>query len=315
MSPIEYRQASTDKIIKALSDGTAPWVKPWDENRVSIGMPFNAITQRAYHGGNALYLQCQLYEDPRWCTYKQAQSEGWQVRKGEQASVVEYWQWEKEERDADGEISKTKLESPKVFYAKVFNAKQMDHLPELVLSKGPEWQPELAAERILKNANPHLLHDQINRAFYVPSKDEIHLPSKTAFPTASRYYATVLHELGHWSGHESRLNRDLSSQYGTESYAREELRAELASYFLSAKTGIPHDPAQHAAYIQSWINILQNDHNEIFRAAKEAEKMTEYVLQFEQENQLVTSQTEHAHKLTNKKYINLKQVEEEALEC
>lgn len=94
-------------------------------------------------------------------------------------------------------------------------------------------------------------------------------------------------ELGHWTGHESRLGRDLANSFGTQKYAREELRAELSSYFISARIGIPHDTSQHAAYIDSWIQVLREDHNEIFRAAKEAEQITEYVLQFQQERHLI----------------------------
>ncbi len=287
MNPNDYRKDLTEKIIQALLDGTAPWVKPWDENKPILGLPFNAVSERSYHGGNSLWLQCQQCEDPRWCTYKQAQQQGWQVSKGERATAVEYWQWEEQKKDAGGNVTTVKLEHPRVFYAHIFNLQQMENAPMLVTTQGLKWQPEEAAERILRHANPMIFHDQQNRAFYSSSKDEIHLPIKELFPTAKQYYATALHELGHWTGHNSRLDRNLSNTFGSEEYAREELRAELSSFFVSAKIGIPHDPGQHAAYIDSWIKALREDHNEIFRAAKDAEQIMEYVLQFQQEKHLV----------------------------
>lgn len=285
MNPIDFRKELTARIIRQLEEGTAPWVKTWD-GAEHLGMPYNAVSKRPYHGGNCLWLQCQSYDDPRWCTYKQAQQQGWQVDRGEKATVVEYWQWEELQKDESGQSIRVKLDQPRVFYAHIFNAQQMKNVPALKVSHNHEWQPEEAAERIMRTANPKLLHDQLNRAFYSPGRDEIHLPARDQFPSSKMYYSVVLHELGHWTGHHSRLDRDLANTFGSDEYAREELRAELSSFFLSAHIGIPHDPTQHAAYIQSWIKVLHEDHNEIFRAAKEAERITEYVLEFQKEKRL-----------------------------
>lgn len=282
MNPSDYRKQLTKRIIEQLELGTAPWVQPWDERVVLQGQIHNMVTSRPYQGGNSLWLQCQGYSDPRWCTYKQAQEEGWQVQKGEKAAVVEYWKWEEQKRDESGKLVRVKLDVPRVFYAHVFNAVQIYGVPELVpVPLG--WEPEASADHILTASGASIVHDQNERAFYSPANDEIHLPPKQAFPGADRYYATALHELGHWSGHDSRLNRDLTSRFGSEGYAREELRAELASFFLASRLGIPHDPGNHAAYIGNWINVLSKDHNEIFRAARDAEKITEYVLQYQHE--------------------------------
>lgn len=290
MNPVDFRKKLTDQIIQQLEEGTAPWVKPWDENKALIGMPYNAVSERPYHGGNCLWLQCQPFDDPRWCTYKQAQQQGWQVSKGEKATVVEYWQWDEHKKDESGQTVRVKLEHPRVFYAHIFNVQQMENVPSLAPIEGHQWQVEESAEKILRGANPKLFHDQQNRAFYSPAKDEIHLPARELFPSATMYYATALHELGHWTGHSSRLGRDLTNTFGGQDYAREELRAELSSFFLSARIGIPHDPGQHAAYIDSWIQVLREDYNEIFRAAKDAERITEYVLEFQQEKRLVDEQ-------------------------
>lgn len=283
MSPTEYRKILTNRIIEQLETGTAPWIKPWDDRAVLHRQVHNMVTSRSYHGGNSLWLQCQGYVDPRWCTYKQAQQERWQVRKGEKAAVVEYWKWDEQKKDQAGKIVQIKLDVPKVFYAHVFNAAQIEGVPEAVPTV-LDWEPESAAEHILVASGAQIIHDQSDRAFYSAQRDEIHLPPKQAFLGADRYYSVALHELGHWSGHESRLGRDLSGLFGSEDYAREELRAELASFFLSSRLGVPHDPGNHAAYIDSWIKVLRQDHNEIYRAAKDAERITEFVLQYHQEH-------------------------------
>lgn len=284
MNPSDYRKQLTSRIIEQLESGIAPWVKPWNPDYLPSGLPHNAITMKNYQGGNRLWLHCQGYADPRWSTFKQAKEQGWQVRRGERASVVEYWQWEKDDKDASGNCVRLKLDLPKVFYAHVFNASQMDHVPERV-PPAKLWHGNVQAEIILSSSGARIIHDQRDAAFYAPKSDEIHLPPKPAFEEAARYYATALHELGHWTGSPDRLNRDLARKFGTAEYAREELRAELASYFISNTLGITHDPGQHASYIGSWIDALRKDHNELFRAAKDAEHISDYVLQFSKERQ------------------------------
>ncbi len=288
MNPSDYRRQLTDRIIEQLENGTAPWIKPWSPQLLPPSVPHNALTSRRYHGANSLWLQCQGHSDPRWCTYRQAQEAGWQVRRGEKSSVVEYWQWTREEKDATGQTVEVKLDAPRVFYAHVFNATQMDHAPELVASK-PTWEPEVEAEKILQNSGVTILQDQTDRAFYSPTRDEIHIPPRVAFINGQRFYGTALHELGHWSGHPDRLNRDLSGLFGTPAYAQEELRAELGSFFLAARLGITHDIGQHAAYVKGWIDVLRKDHNEIFRASHDAEKICDFVLEFQHQKANVTT--------------------------
>jgi putative DNA primase/helicase len=296
----DYRQILTDKLIEQLESGTAPWQKPWDAKAGIPRRPYNPISGKEYRGANSLYLSMYGRSDPRWATYKQAAAEGWQVRKGEKGALVEYWKFQDEQPAVDDkgqpimdpETGKQKtitvqLERPQVFRAVVFNAEQMDNVPEL--AKGPrqyEWDPLDRAEQILVSSGAAIFHDQNDRAFYQPGRDEIHMPGRDQFPSPQAYYSTALHELGHWTGHESRLNRDLTGGFGSTDYAKEELRAELASYFLADKLGIPHEAGgldQHAAYVKSWIKALKDDKNEIFRASKAAEEITEYVLQLDRD--------------------------------
>lgn len=296
----DYRQILTDRLIEQIESGTAPWQKPWDAKAGIPRLPYNPTSGKEYRGANSLYLSMYGRGDPRWCTYKQAVAEGWQVRKGEKGALVEYWKFYDEQPAVDDrgrpivdpETGKQKtisvqLERPQRFRAVVFNAEQMDGVPELV--KGPrmyEWDPMERAEQILSSSGATIFHDQNDRAYYTSARDEIHMPGRDQFDSPQGYYSTALHELGHWTGHESRLDRKLGNGFGTPDYAKEELRAELASYFLADKLGIPHEAGgldQHAAYIKSWVKVLKDDKDEIFRAARDAEQITEYVLQLDRD--------------------------------
>lgn len=258
-------------------------MKPWKPGEDM--MPRNAISNKRYRGANSLFLSMQGRSDPRWLTYKQAQSIGAQVKKGEKGTLVQYWQFHEEvpKKDehgrpvigADGKPEKTKreLERPRVFNAVVFNGEQIDRMPPLPeRKKEPEWQAHDRAENILKSSGANIRHVPGDRAYYNSSSDQITLPERSQFDAPDKYYATALHELGHWTGHESRLGRDLANPFGSEAYAKEELRAEIASMMVGNEVGVGHDPGQHAAYVGSWIKALKEDPLEIVRAASDAEK-------------------------------------------
>ena len=189
-------------------------------------------------------------------------------------------------RDANGEKMKetVQLERPRVFFATVFNGEQIDGLPPQQIKPKAEqqWDAVERAEHILNALRATITHAAGDRAFYRPSTDSITLPEKSQFESADRYYATALHELGHWTGHSSRLDRDLTHPFGSEGYAKEELRAEISSIIMGEELNIGHDPGQHAAYVKSWIKVLEDDPLEIFRASSDAEKIHKYLLAFEQ---------------------------------
>jgi hypothetical protein len=159
-------------------------------------------------------------------------------------------------------------------------------VPALEREQPSAFEAVHSGERILANSGAKIAHDQRDSAFYSRSSDSIHLPLKETFKDAPGYYGTALHELAHWTGHPSRLNRPTlndSYRFGDLNYAKEELRAELASVFIAAEVGVPHDPANHAAYVGSWIKALKEDKNEIFRAAHDASAATDFVLSLERE--------------------------------
>ncbi|HAU1457935.1 TPA: DUF1738 domain-containing protein [Legionella pneumophila] len=302
MTKLSHHQIVANQIIESLKQGTAPWIKPWEPSIGNGQIPFNPVTGKRYRGINALYLMLNQSNDNRWLTYKQAQSIDAQVRKGEKGTTVQYWKFHDEKikkdeagnpvLDEQGNLVKVQvnLERPKVFYAKVFHASQIDNMPELI-QKEQDWSLIERAETLLLNSGAKIFHSEADRAFYRVSTDSIHLPPKEQFKSAANYYATALHELGHWSGHPSRLDRDLSHPFGSEAYAKEELRAEIASMLLGSELGIGHDPSQHTAYIKSWIRILEDDPLEIFRASADAEKIGNHICSLEQVQDLNLEQT------------------------
>jgi antirestriction protein ArdC len=301
----DFRQEVTENIIRMLEQGTAPWQKPWEAGKLE--MPNNPTTDRPYRGGNAIHLMSVAavkgYEDPRWLTYKQAAERGWQVRKGEKGTQIEYWEFPNArtnsntragttgETESDGKTEDQRRIVHRVYT--VFNAQQIEGIPAHQPKQRPEFEVVQAGENILRNSGATIKHDQNDRAFYNRRTDSVHLPPQAAFNAAGNYYGTALHELAHWTGHPSRLNRPTlneSYRFGDTNYAQEELRAELASVFLAAERGIPHDPEQHAAYVGSWIAALRNDKNEIFRAAKDANRAADFLLSLEREKSIADEQ-------------------------
>lgn len=303
----DYATTVAETLIEQMKQGTAPWQKPWVAGNDRL-MPYNAATGKDYRGGNAMYLWAvgimEGYGDSRWMTYRQASEQGAQVRKGEHGTRIQYVMFAGEEAVTDangkpvmGEDGKPKkawveYDRPRTMHYTVFNAAQIDGLPPPQERPAlPEWQRHETAEAILAASGAAIQHQDGNRAFYDLRNDRITLPTREQFPNADGYYATALHELGHWTGHESRLNRDMAHPFGSEGYAKEELRAEIASLMLGDKLGIGHDPTQHAAYVASWIKVLEEDPREIFRAASDAEKIGSYVLGLQQQREQTEQQT------------------------
>lgn len=304
MANDDYARKVADTLIEQLRQGVAPWQKPWDATGVRF-LPFNPTSGKDYRGMNAMWLAMQGHDDPRWMTYKQAAGEGAQVRKGEKGTQVQYWKFEdrvpvkdaqgKPVKDGEGNpvMETKKLERPRVFSATVFNASQIDGLPPPPLRPQPEaWEREQRAEAILANSGADIRHQAGDQAYYMPATDHVVLPERGQFPDSADYYGTALHELGHWTGHKTRLDRDLAHPFGSEGYAREELRAEISSLMMADRLGIPHKPDRHAAYVGNWIKALESDPREIFRAAADAEKITGMLQGFEQQQTQTADQVE-----------------------
>ncbi len=241
-----YREI-TDRIIKAMEENKAPWQRPWTE-LAELGMPQNGLSGRNYNGVNSvlLFLTAQEhgYDDSRWMTFKQANERGYKIRKGEKSSSIYFYKpltiEEKDKKTGEN----IKKEIPYLCEYHVFNAAQIDGLPTKT-QREPDWDPIEQAERLVQQLNVEIRHGG-NRAYFSCSEGYIQMPSRGAFPDAEAYYGTLLHEIGHWTGHETRLNRQFG-RFGDDAYAREELRAEWSSAMVSAEWGIPTTTENHAA--------------------------------------------------------------------
>lgn len=204
-APRDFRQEVTDRIIAMLEKGVAPWQKPWSPSEASMAMPRNPITDRNYRGGNAVHLMATAlqrgYDDPRWMTYKQASEHGCQVRRGERGTQIEFWEVKpatkeatpRESDDANGRDAGKKGETRLIHRVyTVFNARQIDGVPEYQPNRPTPFQVVNSAERILDNSGVAINHDQADRAFYSRTGDSIHLPPKHAFNDAAGYYGLLI---------------------------------------------------------------------------------------------------------------------------
>ncbi|HBK4689250.1 DNA primase [Serratia liquefaciens] len=270
-------QTVTDSIISALEAGVKPWSCPWQRVDGMSGLPSNYATGVAYSGMNIMLLWCsaskQGFSDSRWMTYKQAQAEDGQVRKGEHGTTAIFYTTLEKEND-DGETDFI----PMLKTFTVFNVEQIDGLPlsDEAVFPAETFEPLPQAEALFRNSGATIIEKGQN-AFFAPSTDEIRLPERCLFTDAANFYATGLHELVHWSGAKSRLNREMKGKFGSENYAFEELIAELGSAFLMADLGIDGE-VQHESYIASWLKALKHDKRYIFKAASAASKAHRYLM-------------------------------------
>lgn len=270
-------QEVTDKIIAAMESGTL-WQRPWSA-LAETGLPRNGLTGRHYNGINTilLFLEAQQrgFDDNRYLTFKQAADLGHRIKRGAKSFPIYFFKrLDISETDPQSGDT-TKKAIPYLTEYRVFNAQDIEGLEPAVIRQ-PEWTPVEVMEKLVKTLGVDVQYGG-TRSFYDINKDEIHLCPRGFFPTAEGFYGTLAHEIGHWTGHPTRLNRQFG-RFGDESYAREELRAELASAFLAAEIGIPSNTDNHAAYVGSWIKALKSDRREIFRAASDASKIVSFML-------------------------------------
>ena len=279
----------TDKIIAELEAGRVPWVQPWGTAtaKAPLSMPKNASTGRQYSGVNVLILWGAVIEQgfagQSWLTFRQALGLGGHVRKGERGTTVVYADRfvPQDEKRRANEIGDEAQAIPFLKRFTVFNADQCDDLPVEISTAAPPPLPgmiEPTVEALIKATGIDFRIGG-NRAFYVPSEDFVQAPPPAAYWEPINWHRTALHELGHASGHPSRLNRDLSGAHGSKKYAFEELIAELCAAFSCASLGII-PTVRHADYIGFWLDVLREDNRAIVRAASHASKAANYILGF-----------------------------------
>jgi antirestriction protein ArdC len=279
----------TDKIIAELEAGRVPWVQPWGTAaaKASLSMPKNASTDRLYSGVNILLLWGSTIEHgftgQSWLTFRQALSLGGHVRKGERGTTVVYADRfvPSDEKRRAAEAGEEAQAIPFLKRFTVFNCDQCDGLPDEIATAAPPPPPGLIEPRVTALIKATDVDFRIggNRAFYAPVEDYVQVPPPQAYFEPINWHRTALHELGHATGHRSRLNRDQSGSYGTKKYAFEELVAELAAAFGCASLGIV-PTVRHSDYIGSWLEVLREDNRAIVRAASQASNAADYLLGF-----------------------------------
>ena len=297
----EYHKQFGERVIKALEEGTAPWQKPWRPGERVL--PHNFSTGRDYRGGNAVYLAMQAldrgYTDPRWGGYRQIEQAGGHVRQGEKGTPIMYVEFDRRVqvrdergqpvRDGEGRPTYTreKRDRPLTKVQYVFNVEQTEDLKLRPLARAaPEWEGHQRAEAVMRNSGVPIDNVDGDRAYYNRDADRVVLPERSQFPSQAAYTHTALHELGHATGHEKRLNRPTLTNhggFGSETYAREELRAEIAAMMAGEKLGVGHEPRHGHAYVASWVKALENDPREIRAACVDAQRMSDWLVERERE--------------------------------
>ena len=271
----------TEKLIDELGKGNVPWRKPWSLKAGQFPMSADGYQ---YNGINALILGLAPYSDARWVTFKKAQKLEGNIKRGEKGyPVVFYKHLEIEQENEKGEKEIKDIWIMR--YYTVFNVEQCENLKLPPVDKENAEAPEksLTADEIIEHMpnQPSISYDGGNRAYYRPSNDSIHLPKEDSFDSQDGMYATIFHELTHSTGHSSRVGRkgiEEPSMFGCEKYAKEELVAEFGASFLCHESGIKNDIPQHASYIKSWHDKLQNDPKLLITAASQGQKAANYIL-------------------------------------
>lgn len=293
----KMREEMAQSFLSSLKEDKIPWRKEWSS---LPGRSFNAVTQTPYRGTNLFWLFCQQqekgYQDPRWCTFNQAKKKGWNVKKGEKGTKVEFWSlYDKETKKKLTQTEAMDLRdqlSPEEYLQRVkpissvytvFNGEQIEGIPAIDIEKYTWDAQELLEKRDVLFANMKVnFVEQGWEAYYSPDRDLISLPEVNNFENEYAYFSTLLHEAAHATGHSSRLDREFGIKF-SDTYAKEELRAEIASAFTSQVLGIDsmnqEHMENHKAYVQSWIDVLENNPDELFAAIKDAERISDYLIE------------------------------------
>lgn len=264
----DQRKEIVDHVIEEMGKGGFSWLKPWADS----ASPRNPVTGSTYHGRNRMHLAVMAaikgYNDPRWVTFNQAKKVGWKLQKGAKSCIVEKWKMypvkdsgkEKDKSSPASDDTQNLRMIPRcVGYWSVFNASQFDGVPPLPqLNRNDDIEIGRLADDVKDSSRCPVREAPGNEAYYVPAKDMIAVPPRDSFASNEAFLVTLLHEMGHSTGHPNALGRDLSGTFGSKRYAFEELIAEFSSMFSASDLGLSGDLdpesdhfKQHVAYLQS----------------------------------------------------------------
>lgn len=280
----EDRAKLSNIIVENLNSKGLGWFKEWS----NLATPQNGTNDTKYRGGNKVKLGVialdNNFQDPRWATMKQIKDKGWSLVENPVSVMCEYWKFFEKEDKETGELKKI----PMVNYFRVYNFSQIKDSKGNFLEpfKIPEREKNQDLQKVIvqleKTSKCPINYTLGDRAYYSSKSDIIVLPSPDLFKDDKGHISTLLHEMAHSTGHETRLDRQLGNKFGTPEYAREELRAEISSMFLLSELGIKVDDREfnnNQEYIKGWVSVLQNDPNEIYRASADADKITDYIIE------------------------------------
>lgn len=281
----EKTTAIANKIIKLIEQGVKPWVRPWNALACQ-----NILTGKPYSGINPTLCNVDIilndWEYPLFVGFNQAKQKGWSIKKGSKATAIRFG------GAVSKEVATESGEKTTQFYnvhkwMNVFNVACIDDsnatikvqdLIDQSIESIPNTEPRLEAiDKLVEKHGVCVKHGG-QMAFYSPSTDTVHLPNYEDFSGANGYYATLLHELTHWTGHEKRCNRPLSNQFGSVAYGFEELIAELGATTLCDRFGLTNDLENHSAYIKNWLNLFEQDPKALFKAANYSTKAIEFLI-------------------------------------
>jgi len=268
----------TERIIKQLESGVAPWHKPW-----TCQTPSNLITQKEYRGLNVFTLASQGFPSRFWLTFNQAAKLGGRIRKGEKSSPVIFWNVGEEQETTTPDGRKETSRPFLLRYYSVFNYSQTEGIaiPASLLQETHTNNTIETCEQLVTNMSDPPKFEQSDKAWYSPSKDTVGLPARGLFHSSEEFYATEFHELAHSTGHPKRLHRenfDIPAHFGSESYSKEELIAEMTAAMLCGIAGIEQKTLENsAAYLKTWIARLKSDSRLLVSAASQAQKAADFI--------------------------------------
>lgn len=289
-----YAQVA-DKLIASLNAGTSPFQQPVKENgQPAFVKPVNPTTGKGYSALNAIALGTKGHEDPRWMSAEAARFAGYLVKKDSKGTMITFPKTSDIQaiRKPDGSkitdeagVTQTKLvefEKPEKGVAFLFNGSQIDKIPPLAefLAKESEGQtlsPTERAEKLIQDSKA-VINTGGQEAYYDQKRDEIFMPEKDQFPSETAYYQVAIHQLAHWTGHESRQNRPMEGKFGSAEYAKEEFRAAMAAMLIGGELKLGHDFGPHKAYTSNWVKMLKEDPYEVARVAKDAQRIANVIL-------------------------------------
>lgn len=299
---IEYLDKISETFIKAVEDGTAVFMKPWKASTAL--MPHNPVTGSVYQGFNNIYLsilQMQYNsEDSRWMTFLNAKDNGYKIKQGSKAACITYFT--QTPVDQNGKVISKDSDQPTTRFIPtlkhfhVFHASQIEGLPDIHIEPVPDLKENHnKAQIFIENTGAEIYNSQSDRCFYNRSKDQIHMVPPSNFVSSGEYYSTLIHELSHWTGHEARLNRGSGGRFGSDEYAREELRAEIAAYMLSRELKIDFNPRNNEAYVTSWCRDFENKPEEIIKACHDALSIKNYCNELQMTRSIDSPQHHREH--------------------